>query len=117
MKIDGLIRSARDVLGVERVYAPPYEHDGITLIAAATVAGAGGGGGGHDREGQEGGGGGFGVGARPTGVFTVTGGRVRWQPAVDVNRVVGVLGAVTMTYLLTRAIVERARAKAAITVR
>jgi uncharacterized spore protein YtfJ len=113
MKIDGLIQSARDVLGVERVFAAPYENGGVTLIAAATVAGGGGGGGGHDREGQEGGGGGFGVGAKPAGVFTITEGRVRWLPAVDVNRVVGVLGAVTMTYLLTRAVVERARARAA----
>jgi hypothetical protein len=44
-----------------RVFAEPYEKDGVTVIAAATVAGGAGGGGGHDERGQEGEGGGFGV--------------------------------------------------------
>lgn len=112
MKLEELASSARDAVTVKRVFAEPYEHDGIAVIAAATVAGGAGGGGGHDPKGGEGEGGGFGVGARPAGVYVVKDGDVAWRPAVDPNRVVGVLGTVAITYLITRALVERARAKA-----
>jgi uncharacterized spore protein YtfJ len=47
------------------VFAEPYEKDGVTVIAAATVAGGAGGGGGHNERSQEGEGAGFSVSARP----------------------------------------------------
>jgi len=48
------------------------------------------GGGGGSEQGGEGArrGGGWGGEARPAGVFIIRGDRVRWQPAVDVNRVI-----------------------------
>jgi hypothetical protein len=38
---------------------------------------------------------------------------VRWMPAADVNRIVNLLGAVTITYLFSRARAARLRAKTA----
>jgi len=114
MKVAELVTTVRDAITVSRVFAEPYEKDGVTVIAAATVAGGGGGGGGHDERGQEGEGGGFGVVARPAGAYVIKDGRVRWRPAVDVNRLVATIGAVAIAYLFTRARIEKARAKAAI---
>ena len=54
MKVAELATTVRDAITVSRVFAEPYEQDGVTVIAAATVAGGAGGGGGHDERGQEG---------------------------------------------------------------
>ncbi len=113
MKLDELVTSARDALAVRRVFAEPYSQDGTTLIAAARIAGGAGGGGGPDEHGQEGEGGGFGLQARPAGAYVVKEGNVRWVPAVDVNRMMTVLGAVAIAYLLTRARVIKVRSRAA----
>jgi uncharacterized spore protein YtfJ len=70
VKLDQLITTARDAITVKRVFAEPYEKEGVTVITAASLAGGGGGGGGgggHDDRGQEGEGGGFGLSARPAG--------------------------------------------------
>lgn len=111
MKMDELMTLARDSISVRRVFAEPIEKDGVTVIAAATVGGGGGGGQGKDKDGQEGEGGGFGVGAKPAGVYTIKDGKVRWVPAVDVNRLVMVVGAVAIAYLVTRARVLAPRKK------
>lgn len=103
MKLDELLGKAGESITVRRVFADPYEKDGVTVIAGATVSGGGGGGGGHDQQGQQGEGGGFGLKARPAGAFVIRGGEVSWRPAVDLNRLVAVLGAVTIAWLLTRA--------------
>jgi uncharacterized spore protein YtfJ len=113
VKLDQLMTSARDAITVKRVYAEPYEKEGVTVITAATLAGGAGGGGGQDDRGQEGEGGGFGLTARPAGAYVMKKGEVVWRPAVDVNRLIGTVGAVVSVYLLARAIIERARAKAA----
>jgi uncharacterized spore protein YtfJ len=113
MKIDELVTTARDAITVKRVFAEPYEKDGVTLIPAAIVAGGGGGGGGHDDQGQEGEGGGFGMMSRPAGAYVIRDGTVRWRPAVDVNRLATVLGAIVVAYLLSRPRTVRARAKLA----
>jgi uncharacterized spore protein YtfJ len=112
MKVAELVTTVRDAITVSRVFAEPYEKDGVTVIAAATVAGGGGGGGGHDDRGQEGEGGGFGVSARPAGAYVIKDGRVRWRPAVDVNRLFATIGAVAIAYLFARARIEKARARA-----
>lgn len=113
MKLDELVTKAGDAITVRRVFGEPYEKDGVTIIAAATVAGGGGGGGGHDEAGQEGEGGGFGFAARPAGAYIIKEGKVRWRPAVDVNRLFATIGAVVITYLIARARIEKARIKAA----
>ena len=112
MKIDELLSKAHESVSAKRVYAEPYQVDGVTVIAAASVAGGGGGGGGHDGEGSEGGGGGFGLTGRPAGAFVVKDGRAQWVPAVDVHRIFFGVCAVAVGYLVTRSWTERARLRA-----
>ncbi|MGW4213578.1 spore germination protein GerW family protein [Lentzea sp. NPDC004789] len=111
MKIDELIAKTRDSLEAKKVYAEPYEKDGITLIAAATVAGGSGGGTGRDEKGQEGEGGGFGVNARPTGAFVISDGKVRWEPAIDVNRLVATGGTVAIAALFVALRIVKAKTR------
>jgi len=111
VKIEDLVTTARDAVTVKRVFAEPYEKDGVTVITAATLGGVAGGGGGHDERGQEGEGGGFTLSARPTGAYIIKDGNVSWRPAVDLNRLVATFGAIAIAYLLTRARVAKARAK------
>ena len=110
MKVDKLLSTARDSLTVRRLYGDPVERDGVTVVPAASVSGGFGGGAGKDPKGQEGEGGGFGISGRPVGVFLIKDGQVSWRPAVDVNRVVGVVGMVAAAYLLMRPRLARARA-------
>ena len=114
MKVDQLVATAREAMSVRRVYGEPFEKDGVTLIAGARVSGGAGGGGGQDQNGQEGEGGGFGVQARPTGAYVIKDGQVRWMPAVDVNRVIAMLGSVLMVFFVTRARIVRLRSRAQI---
>jgi uncharacterized spore protein YtfJ len=82
--VDEILRGARDAMSVTRVFGEPYEQDGVTVIPAATVRGGGGGGG----DNQDNGGGGFGLVATPAGAYVIKDGDVRWEPAVDPDRVV-----------------------------
>jgi uncharacterized spore protein YtfJ len=109
MGLSQLLDTARDALTVRRVFAEPYERDGVTVIAAARVRGAGGGGGGKDEHGQEGDGGGFVFTARPVGAYVLKDGAVTWQPAVDVERVVtvAVLGWAAVAWVVSRAVRRR----------
>ncbi|TNC21783.1 spore germination protein GerW family protein [Amycolatopsis alkalitolerans] len=111
MKFSDLATTVRDSVSVRRVYGDPIERDGALLVPAAMVSGGAGGGNGHDEKGQEGEGGGFGIGARPVGAYVLKDGKAAWMPAVDVNRLVLVCGAVAIAYLITRARVAKARAK------
>ncbi|HVK20175.1 MAG TPA: sporulation protein [Actinokineospora sp.] len=99
MSLVDTIKTVRDALSARTVYAEPYERDGITVIAAATVYGGGGGGSGDDPTGKMDGTG-FGLIARPSGAFVIQGGTVRWKPAVDVHRVIGLAGAVMVAVVL-----------------
>jgi uncharacterized spore protein YtfJ len=88
-----LMQQARDALTVKRVFGEPYERSGVTILPAASIrGGAGGGSGESEIPGQEGRGTGSGAGfaltAKPTGVYVIKGDEVRWQPAIDVNRIV-----------------------------
>ena len=101
-KVEELLERAQETLTGRRVFGDPIRQDGVTVIPAADVAGGGGGGGGHDKDGQEGTGGGFGLRARPAGVSVIDGGKVSWQPAVDVNRLASTLAGVVIAFLLDR---------------
>ncbi len=81
------IEAARESLTVRRVYGDPYERNGVTVIPAASVQGGGGGGSGEE-EGKTGGGGGFGLRARPVGAYVIRGDDVRWESALDLNRLI-----------------------------
>ena len=111
MNLQELTTAARDTLTVKRVFSEPYERDGVSVISAAQVRGGGGGGAGHDTQGQEGEGGGFATQARPAGAFVVRDGDARWRPAIDVNRLAGTLGAIAITWMVTRARTQRLRMK------
>ena len=101
--------AVRDVLTVKRVFGEPYEVNGVTVIPVAAIRGGGGGGGGEDSQQQVGAGAGLGVVARPVGVFVVSGERVRWEPAIDVTRIVlgGQLVAVAALLVLHRLVAGR----------
>lgn len=98
MEIRDTLQTIRDALTSTKVFSDPHEVDGVTVITASYVRGGGGGAGGshpagehgqaeHDG-GEEGSGGGFGMVAGPAGAYVIKDGRVSWQPAIDVNRIV-----------------------------
>ncbi|GLY49836.1 spore germination protein GerW family protein [Lentzea sp. NBRC 102530] len=109
MKVDELISKTKDSLQAKKVYAEPYEKDGITVIVAAALAGGAGGGTGRDEKGQEGEGGGFGVNAKPVGAFVIKDGKVRWEPAIDVNRLMATVGTVAVAALFVALRLLKAR--------
>ncbi len=106
MNVDELLHTAKDAMTARTVFAEPIERDGILVIPAAKVRG-GGGGGGDD---QANGGAGFGLTAKPAGAYVVREGRVSWEPAVDVNRIVlgGQLVAIVALLVLRSYIRRRA---------
>lgn len=112
MKVDELLATTRDTTTAGRVFTEPYERNGVTVIAAARVSGGAGGGSGH-QEGQDGEGGGIGLSARPAGAYVIQDGKVKWLPAVDVNRVITVLGMVCVAFLFSRVRLTKIRARLA----
>lgn len=102
MNVAEILDTAKSAITVKRVFAEPYEKDGLTIIAVARITGGGGGGGGHDSDDQGGEGGGFGMSGRPAGVYLIKDDQVRWEPAIDVNHIVSVVGLVVVAYLLSR---------------
>jgi uncharacterized spore protein YtfJ len=106
MDFQEAMSNAQDAITVRRVYGEPYEHDGTVVIPAAAVRGGGGGGSGEDASQRGSGeGGGFGLDARPVGAYVIERGQVRWEPVVDVTRIVVqvTLAAVGVALLLHRA--------------
>ncbi|MGL5811331.1 MAG: hypothetical protein ACRCYQ_15430 [Nocardioides sp.] len=99
MKVTEVLNTARDAITVRRVFAEPFEKDGLTLITAAAVAGGAGGGSGTDPRGQQGEGVGFGANARPVGAYVIKDGKVTWRPAIDVNRVITIIGLILIALL------------------
>jgi uncharacterized spore protein YtfJ len=96
--VDEILGGARDAITVKRVFGEPIESDGVTFVPAAKVGGGGGGGG--DSEGD--GGGGFGLGAKPVGAYVIKGEDVKWVPAVDVNRLIGLAFVLGLVFALRR---------------
>jgi uncharacterized spore protein YtfJ len=105
-----VLAQARDALTVRRAFGEPYEKDGVTVVAAASVMGGGGGGGGQDGE-TEGSGAGFGLGVRPVGMYVIRGDQVSFQPAVDVTRIVLGGQLVIVAALLAIRSIVRSRAR------
>jgi uncharacterized spore protein YtfJ len=93
MKPTEILEQARDTFTVRRVFGEPIERDGLVLVPVAAVSGGGGAGSGEGRPAEglpsgTGAGGGFGGMARPVGVYVIDHGQVRWEPALDVGRVI-----------------------------
>ncbi|HYW25726.1 MAG TPA: spore germination protein GerW family protein [Terriglobales bacterium] len=88
-----ILEQARDTLTVRRVFGEPIEQNGLTVVPVAAVQGGAGAGSGEGRQAEgspagSGVGGGWGGMARPVGVYVIDNGQVRWEPAVDVGRIV-----------------------------
>src|SRR3954468_7381603 len=89
MDVDTVLAQARDSMTVKRVFGEPIERDGVMVIPVANVMGGFGGGRGDQRgDGYSGGGAGYGVRATPAGVYVIDHGRVRWEPALNLNAVI-----------------------------
>jgi uncharacterized spore protein YtfJ len=96
--VDEILAGARDAINVKRVFGDPIEADGVTVIPAAKVGGGGGGGGDE----ADNGGGGFGLGAKPVGAYVIKGDDVKWVPALDVNRFIGLAFVLGLVFALKR---------------
>ena len=118
VKDTGVLDTLREVVdnaSAGRVFGTPITQEGMIVLPVAKVGGGGGGTGpgvaeeGHPSTST---GGGFTVAAKPLGVFVIRDGKVRWRPAVDVNRIVlgGQLVAVT-ALLVVRGIVRMVGAR------
>ena len=96
---------------VDRVVGAPVERDGATVIPLVAVRAGGGGGVAQDpRGGGEGSGGGWGAMARPVGAYVIRDGHVRYEPVVDLTRiVVGGQLLVALVLLIVRRAVKRRR--------
>jgi uncharacterized spore protein YtfJ len=109
MRVMDVVNEARSAMRASEVFGTPYEKDGITVIPAAKIAGGAGGGG--DQQNPQAGGVGFGVSSRPVGAFVIKDGDVRWEPSVDVNRLILMAQLVLIAALLTVRTIVKARAK------
>jgi uncharacterized spore protein YtfJ len=106
-----LLERAKDVRA-ERVFGQPVERDGVVLVPAARLgAGVGGGKGEGPQAEGSGSGFGYGFGARPAGAYVIREGKVSWQPAVDVNRLMLGFQVVAVVALLTVRAIVKARAR------
>ena len=129
MDIRDFIMDVTRAADVRTVFGEPIERDGVTIVPVATVRAGGGGGGGDgpparegvpspapdggpDRPEAPGGGvgGGYGVTARPVGIYVIRDGDVRFQPALDLPRIIlgGQLVA-ALALLVARSILKRRR--------
>jgi uncharacterized spore protein YtfJ len=105
-----IIEGAEETMTVKRVFGEPYERNGVTILPVAKVQGGAGMGGGESPGQGSGQGGGFALNARPVGVFVIRGDDVRWQPSLDLNRVI--LGGQVLALAMILAIRSIAKARA-----
>jgi uncharacterized spore protein YtfJ len=110
-----MLQKVADSATVRTVYGDPVVQQGVTVIPAARVIGGGGGGGGGRGPAERGGegrgtGGGLRLSARPVGAFVIRRNRVRWRPAVDVNRaILGGQVVAVLAMMMGRSMMRRRR--------
>jgi uncharacterized spore protein YtfJ len=114
MNANEILEQARDTFTVRRVFGEPIERDGLVLVPVAAVQGGAGAGSGEGRQAEDapastGSGGGWGGTARPVGVYVIDHGKVRWEPTIDVGRVILGAQVVMVVGLLVLRSVLRAR--------
>lgn len=109
--VQQVLGQVKDAVTVRRVFGEPIERDGVTVIPVARVSGGAGGGMGQANGSQanSSSGAGYGMGAAPVGVYVIRDGRVTFQPAIDLNRVIlgGQIAAIVLA-LVARSIVRSA---------
>jgi uncharacterized spore protein YtfJ len=109
MRASDVIDAARDQITASRVFGETRQVDGLTIIPAAAVVGGLGGGAGRSEKGEDGEGAGFGMSGRPVGAYTIKDGHLSWHPAIDVNRIISMVGLIVIAYVLSRPRMARAR--------
>jgi uncharacterized spore protein YtfJ len=114
MNANEILEQARDTFTVRRVFGEPIERDGLVLVPVAAVQGGAGAGSGEGHQAEDapastGSGGGWGGTARPVGVYVIDHGKVRWEPTIDVGRVILGAQVVMVVGLLVLRSVLRAR--------
>jgi len=90
MDLREIVTASQEGLTAKRVFGEPVAQEGTVVIPVARVRGGGGGGEGvgpQEAGKPSGSGGGFGLAANPAGVYVIRNGKVRWMPALDVNRI------------------------------
>lgn len=118
--MEALVDRVDDRLSARRVFGEPVIKNGVTVIPVARVMGGGGAGEGPmpsttdaltgEVKSTQQSGGGFGLAAGPAGVYVVQGEKVRWIPALDLNRFLFGMQIVTVVLLLTIRSIVRSRA-------
>jgi uncharacterized spore protein YtfJ len=118
MEPNEVLQQARDALTVRRVFGEPIERDGVLVVPVARIIGGAGAGAGEGETGKDedgkrhgrGSGGGWGALAHPVGVYVISGGNVRWVPALNLNQIIlgGQIAAV-VGLLVVRSIVRALR--------
>jgi uncharacterized spore protein YtfJ len=83
----------------------------VTVVPVARIQGGAGGGEGDDPDGSKGTGGGFGLVARPVGAYVLTDAGARWEPALDVNRIVAGFQLVAIVGALTVRTIVKVRGR------
>ena len=101
MDVQQTLSDVRGAIAAKRVYAKPYERDGVVVIPAAKVRGGGGGGQGENGSGGPAGAGfGFGLDGQPVGAYVIRGNTVKWKPALDLNALILRTQAIALVALL-----------------
>ena len=116
MSTNEILDRTAKAMAATTVFGPAHQHNGITVIPAATVRGGGGGGGGtrsgedpNDAKSDTGEGGGFGLMARPAGAIVINGDNVTWKaPPLDLTRVIIAGHVVAVAYFLFAWLTARA---------
>jgi uncharacterized spore protein YtfJ len=109
-ELEQLVGQGTDAMTVKRVFGEPITKDGLTLIPVAKVRGAGGLGTGEGPNAQgKGAGAGFALTSRALGTFVIKGEDVRFVPAVDVNRVTLIGGAIAFAVIVFLGLIPRLR--------
>jgi len=85
--VEEVLQKTKDAVDIGQVFGEPVERGGVTIIPVASVIGGGGGGGGDLDDAAETGGG-YGFHAQPVGVYVIKDGHVRFEPVVNVNKIV-----------------------------
>jgi uncharacterized spore protein YtfJ len=130
MNVTEVLGQARDTISVKRVFGEPIEKNGVMIIPVARVMGGAGAGSGDSPAANEATAGspdelgasgmhaatssgmGFGVMAGPAGAYVIKGDQVRWEPAVNVERMTAIGGFIAICALLilrstVRSVVKR----------
>jgi uncharacterized spore protein YtfJ len=100
VNVEQVLHRSAEMMSASRVFGPPVERDGVTLVPVAWVIGGGGGGvGGPDT--SPGDGAGFGLMSIPIGAYEIRNGQARFVPTYDVG-VLALIGASLLKKIFKR---------------